>query len=54
MSLIDAYNLIQSDRVNDRKQLVDAILCFYGVKFTEGQMAELRICAGAMMAKYTR
>ena len=54
VSLIDAYNLIQCDRVNDREQLVDAIPCFYGVKFTEGQMAELRICAGAMMAKYTR
>lgn len=42
ISLIDAYNLIQSDRVNDREQLVDAILCFYGVKFTETQMAELK------------
>ena len=42
VSLIDAYNLIQSDRVNDREQLVDAILCFYGVKFTEEQMAELK------------
>ena len=42
ISLIDAYNIIQSDRVNDREQLVDAILCFYGVKFTEEQMAELK------------
>lgn len=42
ISLIDAYNLIQSDRVNDREQLVDAILCFYGVKFTEEQMVELK------------
>ena len=42
VSLIDAYNLIQSDRVNDREQLVDAILCFYGVKFTEEQMTELK------------
>lgn len=42
ISLIDAYNIIQSDRVNDREQLVDAILCFYGVKFTEAQMAELK------------
>lgn len=42
ISLIDAYNLIQSDRVNDREQLVDAILCFYGIKFTEAQMAELK------------
>ena len=36
------YNLIQSDRVNDREQLVDAILCFYGMKFTPEQMAELK------------
>lgn len=42
ISLIDAYNVIQSDRVNDREQLVDAILCFYGVRFTEEQMAELK------------
>ena len=42
VSLIDAYNLIQSDRVNDREQLVDAILCFYGMKFTPEQMAELK------------
>lgn len=42
ISLIDAYNTIQSDRVNDREQLVDAILCFYGMKFTEDQMAELK------------
>lgn len=42
ISLIDAYNIIQSDRVNDREQLVDAILCFYGVKFTEEQMVELK------------
>ena len=42
ISLIDAYNLIQSDRVNDREQLVDAILCFYGMKFDEGQMSELK------------
>jgi len=42
LSLIDAYNLIQSDRVNDREQLVDAILCFYGVKFSEEQMIELK------------
>lgn len=42
ISLIDAYNIILSDRVNDREQLVDAILCFYGVKFTEEQMLELK------------
>ncbi len=42
ISLVDAYNLIQSDRVNDREQLVDAILCFYGMKFDADQMADLK------------
>lgn len=43
ISLIDAYNLVQSDRVNDREQLVDAILCFYGMKFDAEQMADLKL-----------
>lgn len=30
ISLIDAYNLIQSDRVSDKEAFVDAILIFYG------------------------
>lgn len=42
ISLIDAYNLIQSDRVNDREQLVDAILCFYGMAFDQQQMTDLK------------
>ena len=42
ISLIDAYNLLQSDRVNDREQLVDAILCFIGMDFDKEQMAMLR------------
>lgn len=42
ISLIDAYNLIQSDRVNDREQLVDAILCFKGMDFDAEQMEALR------------
>ncbi|MDO4271553.1 MAG: phage portal protein [Candidatus Saccharibacteria bacterium] len=42
VSLIDAYNLIQSDRVNDREQLVDAILLFYGMDFSEKQMDLLK------------
>ena len=33
LSLIDAYNLLQSDRINDKEQLVDAILCLYGMDF---------------------
>lgn len=35
LTLIDAYNLLQSDRVNDKEQLVDAILLFYGVEFDD-------------------
>ncbi len=37
ISLIDAYNLLQSDRINDKEQLVDAILCLYGMDFDEEQ-----------------
>lgn len=33
ISLIDAYNLLQSDRVNDKEQLVDALLKTKGVSF---------------------
>jgi len=42
ISLIDAYNLLQSDRVNDKEQLVDAILCMYGMDFTDEQADQLR------------
>lgn len=35
LTLIDAYNLLQSDRVNDKEQLVDAILLFYGMDFDD-------------------
>ena len=42
ISLIDAYNLLQSDRINDKEQLVDAILCFYGMDFDEDQADMLR------------
>ena len=42
ISLIDAYNLLQSDRINDKEQLVDAILMFYGMDFDEEQAAMLR------------
>lgn len=42
ISLIDAYNLLQSDRVNDKEQLVDAILCMYGVDFDDEQADMLR------------
>jgi len=42
ISLIDAYNLLQSDRVNDKEQLVDAILCMYGFDFDEEQAEQLK------------
>ena len=42
ISLIDAYNLLQSDRVNDKEQLVDAILVFYGMDFDSKQADALR------------
>lgn len=42
LTLIDAYNLLQSDRINDKEQLVDAILCMYGMDFDEEQADMLR------------
>ena len=42
ISLIDAYNLLQSDRVNDKEQLVDAILCMYGMDFDVEQAEMLK------------
>lgn len=42
ISAIDAYNLLQSDRVNDKEQLVDAILAFYGMDFTPQQAQDLK------------
>lgn len=39
--LIDAYNTVQSDRVNDKEQLVSAILAFYGVDMTPEQKDDL-------------
>ena len=42
ISLIDAYNLLQSDRINDKEQLVDAILLFYGIDFDAEQAEMLR------------
>lgn len=49
ISLIDAYNLLQSDRINDKEQLVDAILCIYNMDFTGEQLTSLkqnRVIAG--------
>ncbi len=40
ITLIDAYNLLQSDRVNDKEQLVDALLAVKGASLgdTEAEM----------------
>ncbi|GLC88691.1 phage portal protein [Lysinibacillus piscis] len=42
ISLIDAYNLLQSDRINDKEQLVDALLKLIGVSLgdTEKEQSE--------------
>lgn len=42
LSLIDARNILQSDRVLDRERLVDAILAFYGTAFSEEQRKQLK------------
>lgn len=42
ISLIDAYNILQSDRINDKEQLVDAILCMYGMDFDQEQADMLK------------
>lgn len=42
ISLIDAYNILQSDRIIDREKLVDAILAFYGVNMTDEDRQKLK------------
>lgn len=42
ISLIDAYNMLQSDRINDKEQLVDAILCLYGATLDPEQAEQLK------------
>lgn len=42
ISLLDAYNILQSDRVIDRERLVDAILAFYGGTFSPEQQETLK------------
>lgn len=37
MELMDAYNILQSDRVNDKEQLIEAILLVYGFDLTPKQ-----------------
>lgn len=36
-TLIDAYNLLQSDRVNDKEQFVDSLLVIYGARMEEDE-----------------
>ena len=42
LALIDAYNTVSSDRVNDKEQIVDAILAIYGATMTPEQKQDLR------------
>ena len=42
VSLIDAYNILQSDRVIDRERLVDAFLMVSGASFTPEQQKALK------------
>lgn len=42
LPLIDAYNILQSDRIIDRERLVDALLTFYGTEFTPEQQEQLK------------
>jgi SPP1 family phage portal protein len=41
MHLIDAYNILQSDRINDKEQLVEALLIGYGFDLEDKQKKEL-------------
>lgn len=40
MSLIDAYNILMSDRVTDKEQFIDAILVLYGVLLSDEDTEE--------------
>lgn len=42
ISLLDAYNILQSDRVIDRERLVDAILAFYGMDLSKDDQEDLQ------------
>lgn len=42
ISLIDAYNTLQSDRVNDKEQLVDALLVLYGASLPPEKIVQLK------------
>ena len=47
ITLIDAYNKLQSDRVNDKEQLVDCLLAVSGVSFGD-DMGEMSATAKAL------
>jgi SPP1 family phage portal protein len=40
-TLVNAYNFLMSDRVNDKEQLVESILAMYGYGLEEGQREQL-------------
>ncbi len=42
LTLIDDYDILQSDRITDREELVDAILAFYGVKMTTEDKEDIK------------
>ena len=43
LTMIDAYNTLQSDRVNDKEQLVEAILVLYGMEINDEVMNDIKI-----------
>lgn len=42
ISLIDAYNLLQSDRINDKEQFVNSFLLLLGIELDSSQAEELK------------
>lgn len=42
ISLLDAYNILQSDRIIDRERLLDAILAFYGMDMSKKDQEDLQ------------
>lgn len=42
LSLVDAYNVLQSDRVNDKEQLVNALLVLYGFSIEKEQLKSVK------------
>ncbi len=49
ISLIDAYNVLQSARINDKEQLVEAILIMYNVDLTSEQLEMLKSSRGILV-----